>query len=54
MTKKALAFNDFSFDLVVRVDARNCGQLVIRLLAVLATLVVIASKAVVCLKAVAG
>ena len=45
MSKKPINLNDFSFDLVVRIDARNCRQLVIRLLAGIATLAVVATKA---------
>lgn len=53
MSKKTLTLNDFSFDLVVRVDARNCRQLVIRLLAGIAALAVVASKAAAWLEAAA-
>lgn len=54
MHKKTIMPDDFSFNLVVRADARNCRQLVIRLLAGIATLVVIASKAAAWLEAAAG
>lgn len=45
MSKKLITPNDFNFDLVVRVDARNCRQLVMRLLAAITALAVIASRA---------
>ena len=44
MPKKNINLNDFTFDLVVRVDARNCRQLVIRLIAGIAALAVIAER----------
>lgn len=53
MTKNTIKPNDFCFDLVVRVDARNCRQLVIRVLAGIAALAVIASKAAAWLEAAA-
>ncbi len=53
MSKTSITLNDFSFDLVVRIDARNCRQLVIRLLAGIGALAVIASKATAWLEAAA-
>ncbi len=45
MAKKTITLKDFSFDLAARVDARNCRLLVIRFLAGIAALPMIASKA---------
>jgi hypothetical protein len=53
MSKKTISLNDFSFDLLIRVDARNCRQLVLRLLAGIAALAMFASKAAVWLEAAA-
>lgn len=54
MPKKKINSNDFRFDLLVRIDARNCRRLVIRLAAGLGALVVLATKLASWLSAVAG
>lgn len=54
MQKKITNTNDFRFDLLVRVDARNCRQIVIRLIACLGALAAIAVKAAAWLAANAG
>lgn len=44
MLTKTIGLNDFHFELLVRVEARNCRQLAIRLLAAVDALAAIGSK----------
>lgn len=44
MSNKTLNSNDFKLDLVLRIDARNCRQLVVRIAAGLGAFAVIAAK----------
>lgn len=54
MSNKTLNSNDFKFDLVLRIDARNCRQLVVRIAAGLGALAVVAAKFVGWLTAISG
>lgn len=44
MAKQSISANDFTFNLVIRIDARNCRQLVIKVLAGIAALTMVANK----------
>lgn len=54
MSTKPINSNDFKFDLVLRIDARNCRQLVIRVAAGLGAFAVIAAKVAAWLAAASG
>ena len=44
MSTKPINSNDFKFDLVLRIDARNCRQLVIRIAVGLGAFAAVATK----------